>query len=145
MSGFLLLGFLIGMRHALEADHIAAVAVLAMRAKKMRQILSLGIMWGLGHTLTLFASGAVIIVLDKNLPQNITLVLESLVVATLIFLGVDVILRLNKKRVHLNVYSRAKKNIMIVYTLTKMKTIMMFRLIAISPQKSCNFSSWLLE
>ena len=74
-----------------------------------------------------------IIVLDKNLPQNITLVVVSLVVATLIFLGVDVILRLNKKRVHLNVYSRAKKN------------IMMFRLIAISPQKSCNFSSWLLE
>ena len=44
MSGFLLFGFLIGMRLALEADHVAAVTILASRARKVRQILPLGVM-----------------------------------------------------------------------------------------------------
>ena len=100
MSGILLLGFLIGMRHALEADHVAAVAVLATRAKSVSQALPLGVMWGVGHTLTLFTFGAVIVVLNNNLPQNLSLMLEALVGVMLVMLGADVIYRLIKKRVH---------------------------------------------
>lgn len=79
MSDFLLFSFLIGMRHALEADHVAAVTVLAKRAKILRQALPLGVMWGTGHTLTLFAFGGVIVVLNNNFPQNFSLILEALV------------------------------------------------------------------
>jgi high-affinity nickel permease len=104
MSGILLLGFLIGMRHALEADHVAAVAVLATRAKSVRQALPLGVMWGIGHTLTLFAFAAVIVVFNNNLPQTVTLMLEALVGVMLVVLGADVIYRLLKKRMHFHVH-----------------------------------------
>jgi len=107
MSSILLLGFLIGMRHALEADHVAAVAVLATRAKSVSQALPLGIMWGVGHALTLFAFGVVIIVLNNSLPQNVTLMLEALVGFMLVVLGADVIYRLIKKRMHFHVHGHA--------------------------------------
>lgn len=102
-------GFLIGMRHALEVDHIAAVTVLATRAKNVRQVLPLGVMWGMGHTFTLFAFGAVFVVLNKNLPQNIALMLEALVGVMLVMLGADVIYRLIKKRMHYRVHGHADK------------------------------------
>src|SRR5207248_1092940 len=49
------LGFLLGMQHALEADHIAAVSSIAARRTDIGDILKHGLTWGLGHTLTLFA------------------------------------------------------------------------------------------
>ena len=109
MAGILLLGFLIGMRHALEADHVAAVAVLATRAKSVCQALPLGVMCGIGHTLTLFASGAVFVVLNNDLPQNVTQMLEALVGVMLVLLGADVIYRLIKKRTHFHVHGHADK------------------------------------
>jgi len=104
MSGILFLGFLIGMRHALEADHVAAVAVLATRAKSVRQAIPLGVMWGLGHTLTLFAFGAVIVILNHSLPQSVIQGLETLVGVMLVVLGADVIYRLIKKRIHFHAH-----------------------------------------
>src|SRR5260370_1125947 len=53
MISLLLLGLLLGMRHALEADHLAAVASLATRSKGMRGTVLPGAVWGLGHSLTL--------------------------------------------------------------------------------------------
>jgi len=55
MFGVLGLGFLLGMQHALEADHIAAVSSIAARRSNVGDIVSHGLTWGLGHTLTLFA------------------------------------------------------------------------------------------
>ncbi len=104
MTGILFLGFLIGMRHALEADHLAAVAVLATRAKSVRQALPLGIMWGLGHTLTLFAFGAAVIVLGTSIPAELALYLEGLVGVMLIGLGLDVLVRLVRKRIHFHIH-----------------------------------------
>lgn len=108
MSGILFLGFLIGMRHALEADHVAAVAVLATRAKSVRQAVPLGIMWGMGHTLTLFAFGAAIVALNSHIPPNISAILEGLVGVMLVGLGVDVIYRLVKKRIHFHIHTHAR-------------------------------------
>ena len=56
MGGVLVLGLLVGMRHALEADHVAAVAALTARSRNLGGALRLGAAWGLGHTLTLFAA-----------------------------------------------------------------------------------------
>ncbi len=109
MSGFLLFGFLIGMRHALEADHVAAITILATRARNLRQILPLGVMWGMGHTLTLFAFGSIIVMLNLHLSQDITLILEALVGVLLVILGGDVIYRLIKKRMHFHVHAHADK------------------------------------
>ena len=63
MFGILGLGFLLGMQHALEADHIAAVSSIAARRTHVGDIVKHGLTWGLGHTLTLFAvAGAAILV-----------------------------------------------------------------------------------
>ncbi|MBC8268739.1 MAG: urease accessory protein [Rhodospirillaceae bacterium] len=110
MSGILFLGFLLGMRHALEADHVAAVAVLATRAKTFRQAVPLGVMWGLGHTLTLFAFGAVIVVLNTSIPQAYAQFLEALVGLMLVGLGADVLYRLIRKRIHFHVHRHEDGN-----------------------------------
>ncbi len=62
MFGILGLGFLLGMQHALEADHIAAVSSIAARRSHVADIVKHGLTWGLGHTLTLFVfAGAAIL------------------------------------------------------------------------------------
>ena len=60
MTTILLLGLLIGMQHALEADHIAAVATIAARQSSIRRVIRHGAVWGIGHTLALmlFAGAA---------------------------------------------------------------------------------------
>jgi ABC-type nickel/cobalt efflux system permease component RcnA len=100
MSGILFLGFLLGMRHALEADHVTAVAVLATRGKSFRQAVPLGFMWGLGHTLTLLTFGAVIVVLNTTIPQAYAQIMEALVGLMLVGLGADVLYRPIRKRIH---------------------------------------------
>ena len=64
MNSLLLLGFLIGMRHALDADHLAAVAAISTRRNSIRATMHHGAVWGLGHTLTLFLFGSTVIWLD---------------------------------------------------------------------------------
>ena len=51
----LLVGFIPGMKHATEADHLAAVATLATRQSTMLQIVRQGVAWGIGHTFVLLA------------------------------------------------------------------------------------------
>ena len=69
MFGILGLGFLLGMQHALEADHIAAVSSIAVRRTQVGDIVKHGLTWGLGHTLTLFAFAGAAILLGHALPE----------------------------------------------------------------------------
>jgi len=104
MTAILLMGLLIGMRHALETDHVAAVAVLATRAKGIRQALPLGLMWGLGHTLTLSIFGAAVLVMDTVVSDGLAHWLEGAVGVMLIVLGGDVLVRLVRERIHFHVH-----------------------------------------
>lgn len=100
MTTILFIGFLIGMRHALETDHVAAVAVLATRTKSIKHAIPLGIMWGVGHTLTLFAFGVTVLLLGTVVPDSLSRILEGLVGVMLVVLGGDVIRRLIRDRIH---------------------------------------------
>ncbi len=100
----LLLGFLIGMRHAVEADHVAAVASLATRSAGLGESLRQGAAWGLGHTLTLFLFGSLVLVLDLAMPQTLALGLEFAVGLMLIALGGDVLWRLARERIHFHTH-----------------------------------------
>ena len=104
MGSILLLGLLIGMKHAIEADHVAAVASLAGRNQSLRDALRMGLAWGLGHTVALFAVGAVVLSLDTVLPERIALILEFGVGIMLVWLGLDVIRRLIKARIHFHAH-----------------------------------------
>jgi len=69
MFGILGLGFLLGMQHALEADHIAAVSSIAARRTEMGDIVKHGLTWGLGHTLTLLVFAGVAIAVGHAIPD----------------------------------------------------------------------------
>jgi len=71
MFGILGFGFLLGMQHALEADHIAAVSSIAARRSHVGDIVKHGLTWGLGHTLTLFAFAGAAILLGHAIPEAI--------------------------------------------------------------------------
>ena len=100
----LLLGFLIGMRHAVETDHVAAVASLATRSNSMADTMRQGAAWGLGHTLTLFLFGSIVLILDSVMPERLAHFLELMVGIMLVGLGIDVLRRLIAERVHFHVH-----------------------------------------
>lgn len=100
MFGILGLGFLLGMQHALEADHIAAVSSIAARRSRVGDIVRHGLTWGLGHTLTLFAFAGAAILLGRAIPDNVARPLEAAVGLMLIGLGAHVLWRLWRDRVH---------------------------------------------
>lgn len=100
MTGILLLGFLIGMRHALEADHVAVVATLATRSKSVPQAIRQGAAWGLGHMLTILLFGSIVLWLDTVIPERLAQGLELAVGIMLVLLGGDVIRHVLKRRIH---------------------------------------------
>src|SRR5262247_258181 len=87
------LGSLLGMRHALEPDHLAAVTTLVSRERSSIRAAMLGACWGLGHTLALVVVGALLIVLRKEMPAALTEVFELGVAVMLIALGVRAVLQ----------------------------------------------------
>jgi len=94
------LGFLIGMRHALEADHLAAVASLASKTTSVQSAIKQGVVWGLGHTLTLFLFSSIIILSESIIPENLAMGLEFVVGVMLVVLGTDVIRKLVREKIH---------------------------------------------
>jgi len=100
MTPILLLGLLVGMKHALEADHVAAVATLATRSASLRARVQLAAMWGVGHAGTLMLFGGTVLALGVALPDRIARTLEGVVGLMLIGLGLDVLRRLRRRGVH---------------------------------------------
>ena len=70
MVSLLGLGFLVGMRHAIEADHAAAVATLATKNHSVANTLKQGLIWGLGHTITLLLFGSMVFLLEAAVPEQ---------------------------------------------------------------------------
>jgi hypothetical protein len=107
MFGILGLGFLLGMQHALEADHIAAVSSIAARRSRIGDIVKHGLTWGLGHTLTLFVFAGCAILLGRAIPDTIAKPIEAAVGIMLIGLGSHVLWRLWRDRVHFHRHGHA--------------------------------------
>lgn len=98
----LLFGMFLGVRHALDADHLAAVATLVTRSRSMGNTVLHGLAWGAGHTLTLLLVGGAVLAFDLVLPERAALALEVVVGVMLIGLGADVLRRLWRGRAHLH-------------------------------------------
>lgn len=88
-----LLGVLLGMRHACEPDHLAALSTLAVEEHSPRRGLVLGAFWGLGHTIALFAVAVVLTLLHAALPQRIGDAFELAVAFMLLLLGARAVVR----------------------------------------------------
>jgi high-affinity nickel-transport protein len=85
------LGFLLGMRHAVDPDHVIAVTTIVTRQRGLRRAALTGMLWGLGHSLTIVAIGAGLILFNQVLPVRVSLGLELSVGIMLIVLGVATI------------------------------------------------------
>lgn len=87
LISILVLGFVLGMRHATDADHVVAVSTIVSRERRIRSAAWIGALWGAGHTITIFAVGAGIILFTMVIPPRIGLSMEFSVGLMLVLLG----------------------------------------------------------
>ena len=104
MLSVLILGLLLGLQHAAEADHLAAVASLTTGSTGLRDAARQGAAWGVGHGLTLLLFGGVVLLIDGIVGPQISQLLEGAVGLMLVLLGLDVLMRLWRARVHFHVH-----------------------------------------
>jgi ABC-type nickel/cobalt efflux system permease component RcnA len=109
MFGVLILGLLVGLQHATEADHVAAVASLTTRSRSLREAARLGTAWGIGHTLTLLVFAGGVLLIGAAIPAEVALWLETVVAVMLIGLGADVLRRLWRQRIHFHSHQHGSK------------------------------------
>ena len=84
----LALGFLLGMRHATDPDHVVAVSTIVTRQRTLRDGVWMGAAWGLGHTVTIILVGGAILSFRLVIPPALELTMEMTVGLMLIVLGV---------------------------------------------------------
>jgi high-affinity nickel permease len=82
------IGFFLGMRHATDPDHVIAVSTIVSRERGLWRAALIGAIWGVGHTLTIFAVGIAIILFKIAIPTRLGLAMEFSVGLMLILLGV---------------------------------------------------------
>lgn len=84
----LTLGFLLGLRHATDADHVVAVTTIVSRQRSLRSAALVGITWGIGHTLMILFVGIAIIVFHVVIPEKTQQLFEFIVALLLVILGI---------------------------------------------------------
>lgn len=98
------LGALIGMQHALEADHLAAVAALRADQSSRRRLVMRGAYWGIGHTIALFGVCAVVLVLGVTFSGTLEASLEFGVGVMVLLLGANVLRTVTTRRMHFHAH-----------------------------------------
>ena len=99
----LVIGFVLGLQHATEADHLAAVSTIVSEKKNLFTASLVGGLWGIGHTISLFAVGLLVILLKFQISESVEAKLEACVGAMLVLLGLNALRKLfqaNKVHVH---------------------------------------------
>ncbi len=88
LLSIIVVGFVLGMRHATDPDHVIAVTTIVSNQKKISRAALTGAFWGIGHTLTILVVGSLIIVCGVVVPARIGLSMEFSVAVMLVILGV---------------------------------------------------------
>ena len=104
----LTLGFSLGLRHALDADHLVAVSTIVSEHKSLSRSSLIGTFWGLGHTASLLAVGLAVILLRVSIPEHVGPWLEMPVAVMLIALGGHAVWSVARERglrVHVHTHS----------------------------------------
>ena len=100
----LLVGFVLGMKHSTEADHVAAVSTLVSETSSTDHAARVGAWWGLGHLLTILVAGGTLLALRVRMNARIEWALELLVALVLIALGVRTIRNCFRGRYHFHAH-----------------------------------------
>ena len=103
LIGLLGLGLILGLRHALDPDHIAAVSTIVSESRSVRRSSLIGTFWGLGHTMSLLIAGVLVIALKVRISDRVALWMEFAVALMLILLGLKAMLKpLRGWRIHVH-------------------------------------------
>lgn len=105
----LTLGFILGIKHALEPDHIIGVSTIAGQSKNLWKSAMAGVFWGIGHTSTLFIIGMILISLKVTIPDKWAMSLEFLVGVMLVYFGLSAIYS-KKRTTHSELHHGERKN-----------------------------------
>src|SRR4029450_13993163 len=91
LDSLVALGFVLGLRHAIEADHLAAISTIATERRSLLSALLVGASWGLGHTLALLLAAVGVLLLRYQMTDRIAHALEVCVGMMLVLLGANVL------------------------------------------------------
>ncbi len=106
--GILVFGFLLGLKHATEADHLAAVSTIVTERRSLWSSALVGGLWGLGHTISLVLAGFFVLFLNFQITEKTERILEFCVGIMLFLLGLNVLRKLIKGgKVHLHPHEHA--------------------------------------
>lgn len=126
LGGTLLFGLVLGLKHALDADHLVAVSTMVGRSRSLWRSAWVGVVWGIGHTASLFVAAVAVILLRVTIPPAVALGMELCVGLMLIVLGGDLIRRVvsgeitihshahehaDHRHVHLHVHTDAAQHV----------------------------------
>ena len=81
-------GFVLGLRHATDADHVAAVGTIVSSGPSARTAAMVGLVWGVGHSISVILAGGALVLLRVPMPAQLALALEFAVAIMLVALGV---------------------------------------------------------
>ena len=85
------LGFVLGLRHAIEADHLAAISTIVTERRSLLSSLLVGALWGFGHTLALLIAGVGVLLLRYQMTDRMAHAFELCVGMMLVLLGANVL------------------------------------------------------
>ena len=101
------LGFLLGAKHALDADHVVAISTIATEQRSLWRSSAIGFCWGIGHTLVLLLAGLTILSFKLTISGEWVRLFEAAVGLMLVGLGVSVGLTLWRERLHVHAHAHA--------------------------------------
>ena len=105
-----MIGFALGLQHAVEADHLAAVSTIVSEKKSLISASLVGGLWGVGHTISLFAVGALVIFLKLQISETAEARLEAMVGVMLIVLGINALRKLfSSETVHVHKHEHGER------------------------------------
>ncbi len=102
-------GFVLGIQHAFDADHVVAVSNIVSEHKNLLKSSILGAMWGFGHTFTLLLAGLLLMVFKLSIPKKAAASMEMLVGVMLIILGALTLINAAKSRLHAHMHAHDGK------------------------------------
>lgn len=106
----LLIGFVLGLQHATEADHLAAVSTIVSEKKNLWTASIVGGLWGVGHTVSLFAVGVLVIFLKLQISETAEARLEALVGGMLVLLGLNALRKLfTAEKIHVHTHEHGER------------------------------------
>jgi sulfite exporter TauE/SafE len=103
-------GFVLGLKHAVDADHLAAVSTIASERRSLLSSSLVGALWGVGHTFSLIAAGVIVIFLHLEISNRVSQILEFCVGLMLVFLGLNTLRRIARgAKLHMHVHEHGGK------------------------------------